>query len=391
MSTSTSAVSAGAAAIEPRWFREVLGQYPTGVCVVTALPADGNPVGLAVGSFTSVSLDPPLVAFLADKSSTSWPRIRSAGRFCVNILGADQEHVCRRFASKAPDKFEGLEWRAAGSGSPLIAGVVAWIDCDLDAVHPAGDHDIVVGSVRELQVEGGSLPLLFFQGGYGRFTPLSLAASNSQGDLTEQLRMVDRVRLELEALAAELECQCILTGRVADELVIMASAGRPARRTAPTLVGQRAPFAPPLGAPLAAWGPAEVAEAWLAHVPMPAARDALRERLGAIRGRGYSVGLLNAAQRRFASTLDEVVTTGSSQSARELRRLMRELDYDPVELSVDVQRSIRVVVAPVFGAGGEVALILTVFGFPNPARLGGIEELVSRVLAGAARATEASR
>ena len=85
------------------WFRQVLGQYPTGVCVVTAKQADGTRAGFVVGSFTSVSLDPMLVAFLADKRSTSWSKIRSAGAFCVNILGADQEHICRRFASRDDD------------------------------------------------------------------------------------------------------------------------------------------------------------------------------------------------------------------------------------------------------------------------------------------------
>jgi len=84
---------------DARQFRDVLGQYPTGVSVVTATQADGKVAGLAVGSFTSVSLDPPLVAFLPDKTSTSWPKIRSVGSFCVNVLGADQESICRTFAS----------------------------------------------------------------------------------------------------------------------------------------------------------------------------------------------------------------------------------------------------------------------------------------------------
>src|ERR1044071_9719430 len=117
---------------DSRWFRQVLGQYPTGVCVVTATQEDGSRAGFVVGSFTSVSLDPPLVAFFPDKASTSWPKIHRAGRVCGNILSADQEHLCRRFASKAEDKFVGLQTRAAGSGSPVLEGVVAWIDCDLD-------------------------------------------------------------------------------------------------------------------------------------------------------------------------------------------------------------------------------------------------------------------
>ncbi|MGH2685848.1 MAG: flavin reductase family protein [Actinomycetota bacterium] len=151
-------------------FRQVLGHFPTGVTVVTA--ADGEqPVGLAVGSFTSVSLEPPLVAFCPAKTSSSWPKIRAAGHFCVNILAEDQEDVCRAFASKATDKFEGLGWRRGTKGVPILTDVLAWIVCHIDAVHDAGDHEVVIGRVIELEVEKESGPLVFYRGGYGRFSP----------------------------------------------------------------------------------------------------------------------------------------------------------------------------------------------------------------------------
>jgi len=155
----------------PKWYRQVLGQYPTGVCIITAPASNGPPAGMAVGSFTSVSLDPPLVAFLPDRGSTSWPRIRETGLFCVNILAADQEHICRRFAAKALDKFDGLPHRPSPLGSPVIDGVVAWIDCALQDVFDAGDHYIVIGRVHQLQIESGSSPLVFFQGAYGQVSP----------------------------------------------------------------------------------------------------------------------------------------------------------------------------------------------------------------------------
>src|SRR5881628_1456257 len=90
--------------IDARRFRDVLGHFPTGVAVVTGLDPDGNPAGMAVGSFSSVSLDPPLVAFMPDRSSTSWPKFRDAGSFCVNILGAGQESVCRTFATRGGER-----------------------------------------------------------------------------------------------------------------------------------------------------------------------------------------------------------------------------------------------------------------------------------------------
>lgn len=151
-------------------FRQVLGHFPTGVTVITATTGDG-PVGLAVGSFFSVSLEPPLVAFCAAKTSTSYPKISNSGRFVVNILAEDQEDVSRVFASKATDKFSGIGYRPSpGTGAPVISDVLGWIDCEIDTVHEAGDHWIVVGRVLDLEVghEGG--PLVFFRGGYSRLT-----------------------------------------------------------------------------------------------------------------------------------------------------------------------------------------------------------------------------
>lgn len=155
------------------WFRKVLGQYPTGVCIVTSIDEAGAPGGMVVGSFTSVSLAPPLVGFLPARGSASWARIRASGVFCINILAASQAAVCRRIAGRGGSKFEGIDWRPAGSGAPVLADVVAWIDCDLHAVHEAGDHDFVLGAVRELQIGTSQPPLLFLRGGYGGFAALT--------------------------------------------------------------------------------------------------------------------------------------------------------------------------------------------------------------------------
>jgi 3-hydroxy-9,10-secoandrosta-1,3,5(10)-triene-9,17-dione monooxygenase reductase component len=150
-------------------FRRVLGHYPTGVCVITAVEPYGEATGLVVGSFTSVSLDPPLVAFFPDKRSTSWPKIERIGKFCVNILSSEQQALCKIFSSSGGDKFAGVSHRHSANGSPILDDVVAWIDCTLDAVHEAGDHYIVLGHVVALEVETPGKPLLFFQGAYGEF------------------------------------------------------------------------------------------------------------------------------------------------------------------------------------------------------------------------------
>lgn len=151
--------------IDPRHFRNVLGCYPTGVCVVTASHG-GARHAMVVGSFTSISLDPPLVGFFPDKQSSSWPQIAATGHFCANILAADQKHHSSRFAAKAADKFEGLDYAASPAGLPLLHDVLAWIECSIASVTEIGDHLLVVGAVQALEMRETGTPLLFFRGGY---------------------------------------------------------------------------------------------------------------------------------------------------------------------------------------------------------------------------------
>jgi 3-hydroxy-9,10-secoandrosta-1,3,5(10)-triene-9,17-dione monooxygenase reductase component len=154
----------GSAPIAPDHFRRVLGHFLTGVTVVSAMCRE-EPVGLAVGSFFSVSLDPPLVGFCAAKTSTSWPGIKEVGHFCVNVLAADQEAICRQFATaKGADKFRGVGWTTTGGGAPRLDRVLAWIDCAIETVHEAGDHEICIGRVHRLGVDRGRPPLPFFRG-----------------------------------------------------------------------------------------------------------------------------------------------------------------------------------------------------------------------------------
>ena len=148
-------------------FREVLGHFATGVTIVTALE-EGLPVGFSCQSFAALSLDPPMVVLAPARASTSWPRIRAAGAFCVNILGEHQEAVCRAFAISGGDKFSGVGWRPGITGAPVIDGSLAVVECELGDIFEGGDHEIVTGSVVALDVgEGG--PLLFYRGGFGRF------------------------------------------------------------------------------------------------------------------------------------------------------------------------------------------------------------------------------
>ena len=161
--------STGAPTFDASRFRQVLGHFATGITVVTTVD-EGEPIGFTAQSFLSLSLDPPLIAVCPGVTSSSLPRIRNAGFFCVNILGEDQEAHSRVFATKEPDKFAGLGWKSGVTGAPVLEGSLASIECTVEEIHDAGDHVIVVGRVQGLDVgNGDARPLLFYRGGYGRF------------------------------------------------------------------------------------------------------------------------------------------------------------------------------------------------------------------------------
>jgi 3-hydroxy-9,10-secoandrosta-1,3,5(10)-triene-9,17-dione monooxygenase reductase component len=154
--------------LDSEQFRHALGHLPTGVTVVTAHHAEG-PVGMSSNSVTSVSLDPPLILFCPARTSTTWPKIHEAGSFCVNVFAAHHEEASRQFSRVGVDRFAGVAWHDRSTG-PALDDAVAWIECDIHAEHDGGDHLIVVGAVRRLEVREGDIePLVFFRGQYGSF------------------------------------------------------------------------------------------------------------------------------------------------------------------------------------------------------------------------------
>jgi 3-hydroxy-9,10-secoandrosta-1,3,5(10)-triene-9,17-dione monooxygenase reductase component len=153
-----------------RRFRDVLGRFASGVTVITAI-SGGAPVGLTCQSFSSVSLNPPLVLFVPAKTSRAWPAIQRSGKFCVNFLSADQSELSNQMASKGTDKFAGVAWSPApATGAPLLHDTLGYVDCQIHQVHEAGDHHIVVGRVLDLgfpEADSGiDWPLLFYRGQY---------------------------------------------------------------------------------------------------------------------------------------------------------------------------------------------------------------------------------
>jgi flavin reductase (DIM6/NTAB) family NADH-FMN oxidoreductase RutF len=140
--------------------RLVFGAFPTGVTAIAAM-VDGDPLGIAASSFTSVSLDPPLVSVCIAHTSATWPLLARAERVGVSVLSAEQEGVARRLASREADRFGALAWRSTGDGAVLLDGAAAWLECTVEACVPAGDHDIVLLRVVQLEASHGVAPLVF--------------------------------------------------------------------------------------------------------------------------------------------------------------------------------------------------------------------------------------
>ena len=153
---------------DPATFRTVLGHFATGLTVLTTFDGD-EPIGMACNSFTSVSLEPPMVLFCAAKSSTTWPRMQPSKVFAANIMSEDGEELVRLFAQKGADRFASLAYARGRTGSPVLRDALAFVDCKTVAEHEAGDHTIVVGEVLELGYQSEGKPLLFYRGGYGHF------------------------------------------------------------------------------------------------------------------------------------------------------------------------------------------------------------------------------
>jgi 3-hydroxy-9,10-secoandrosta-1,3,5(10)-triene-9,17-dione monooxygenase reductase component len=152
--------------VDPQVMREVLGHFASGVTVVTAVTDDG-PTGFTCQSFSSLSLEPPLIAFAPARTSLTWPRLRAIGTFCVNVLAEGQDDVSQNFARSGADKFAGVRWSPSAHGSPVLDDVVAWIDGELWAEYDGGDHSIVVARVLDLGADPDRPPLLYHRGSYG--------------------------------------------------------------------------------------------------------------------------------------------------------------------------------------------------------------------------------
>ncbi len=154
-------------AIETRALRDAFGCFATGITVITTADRDGELYGVTANSFTSLSLDPPLCLFCLDYKSLSFEAFQHTGHFAVNVLAEDQEPLSANFARSNTDKWEGIDYEIWASGTPILRGCVANLECDLEAIHEGGDHVIVVGRITDMAYQDGECrPLLYYKGRY---------------------------------------------------------------------------------------------------------------------------------------------------------------------------------------------------------------------------------
>lgn len=368
--------------VDPANFRETLGHYPTGVAVVTAVAGDGNPAGMVVGSFSSVSLDPPLIAFFPATESYSFERLRTASAFCVNVLASDQEPLCRKLATGGADKFDGVGWRPGPLGSPVLAGAVSWIECTFEDIRAAGDHYVVLGRVHELAVERSTLPLLFFQGGYGRFAPGSFIATPDP-ELIQAAALAETIQPEVEALSAELAVNCAVVAKIRwDAVQVLAANRSPVAEPFP--LGHRQPLIPPFGAVFMAAAPPAELDEWLRRAPADGAYQIglNQAHLDQVRERGHS--LLLAApetQQRHQEALDAFEASDRlPRQERVVRAVTSELaDLFCPDLAPGQRYDLANIVVPVPTEQEQAPLALRMTGLTTSASTEQIESWIERL------------
>jgi flavin reductase (DIM6/NTAB) family NADH-FMN oxidoreductase RutF/DNA-binding IclR family transcriptional regulator len=347
------------------WWRKVLGEYPTGVAIISALDAEGHPQGLVVGTFSSVSMEPPIVSFMPMRSSRSYSAVADCTRFRVSVLGAGHEELCRSFAAAPPEKrFEVGNWVTDEHGIPHLTDAVVWFDCVRSRTIEAGDHDIVLGDVADLGFGDGKagMPMLFLKGGYGTFTIPQL--DFDAGHLGTHLRVADRMSDTIRALAEEIDATVTLCSLTQDRVLVLSAANVGGYGQSVETVGQTFPFAAPLGLVFAAWDNGVRASAWKKAGSALGFTDTdlLAQMVTRVRERGYAVSIGPTMADRFEQT---VCNSGRDKS--ELQKLWIDIanDYADLGEKQDWSTHVSSIQVPIFDLDGTPDLALVVAGIPS--------------------------
>lgn len=359
--------------IDDALFREVLGHYPTGVVAVTGIDPEGELHAMILGTFTSVSLDPPLIGFLPRKESQTYAQLRRCEALCVNILTAEQEAQGRAIVSRTEDKLADIPWYTSPRGTPVLRDALAWIDVTITQELEAGDHLFTLCAVRELQVQNPLTPLLFFQGGYGSFLVPSLVA-RTQTDIREFVTEAAALRPDIEALAQRVGCVVQVMAAVnPQELMAVVSAAAPGLHPGEGL-GEHVPMVPPIGDTVMAHAsPDEVAD-WLRKAK-GADEELLatyRRRLEFCREHGYLISWLPEGDHTAYSRMRDAAQQFASgqltpAQEREVREAIfdSEVRYEPLEIPDGTLCDLGSLVLPILDDQENVRFTLRLEQFPR--------------------------
>ncbi|MGK9270879.1 flavin reductase family protein [Williamsia muralis] len=360
------------APVDPHVFREVMGHYPTGVVVVTGRDNEGDILAMVVGTFNSVSLDPPLVSFMPMMTSRTFARMRECSSLCINILGGEQEDIVLTIAQRWENKLDGIDWFPSPSGDPVLSESIAWIDTTIWNTVEAGDHWIVLCRVNDMAVANPVSPLIFFQGGYGSFVSTSLMARMDH-EILPAIHAAHGARAEVEALANSIGCEVsVFTAVSCDEMATVLSAtGIGVDREEG--LAHRVPMVPPIGDSYVFSRPIEEQERWVDKLREASAevKEMHRMRLEFVREHGYLLSFLpvegSAAydEMRDATKRYEKGRLTPSQE-RNIRESIGRASVDYRVREVDDQQVYDVgsIVLPVRDPAGEFSLTLRLGQLP---------------------------
>lgn len=360
------------APVDPHVFREVMGHYPTGVVVVTGRDSEDDILAMVVGTFNSVSLDPPLVSFMPMMTSRTFAKMRECSSLCINILGGEQEDIVLTIAQRWENKLDGIDWFPSPSGDPVLSESIAWIDTTIWNIVEAGDHWIVLCRVNDMAVANPVSPLIFFQGGYGSFVSTSLMARMDH-EILPAIHAAHGARADVEALANSIGCEVsVFTAVSCDEMATVLSATGVGVDREEGLA-HRVPMVPPIGDSYVFSRPIEEQERWVDKLREASAeiKDMHRMRLEFVREHGYLLSFLpvegSAAydEMRDATKRYEKGRLTPSQE-RNIRESIGRASVDYRVREVDEQQVYDVgsIVLPVRDPAGEYSLTLRLGQLP---------------------------
>ncbi|MGP9723907.1 flavin reductase family protein [Corynebacterium sp. AOP40-9SA-29] len=350
-----------------------MGHYPTGVAVVTGRAADGELLAMVVGTFSSVSLDPPLVSFMPMKTSKTFQKMQECSSLCINIFGGEQESEMLSIAQRWKNKLDGIEWYPSPAGDPILKNSIAWIDTTISETIEAGDHWIVLCRVHDLEVTNAVAPLLFFQGGYGSFVG-STMMGRLRHDSLPAIHAAHSADDDLESLAKSIGCEVIVYAALSeDEFATVYSALGPGVSPEHRFAS-RVPIVPPIGDTYLFDKPEEVRERWLGKLGHPS--DEVRKnhcrRLEMLNDNGYVISHLpeegSAAYEQMIEATKEYLegplTPFAEKTIRELIG-STTVDYAQREITCDERYNVGSIVFPVRDPAGEHTMTLRLAQLPQ--------------------------